>query len=91
MYFMYYYQFAWSIPKEHKLFNWYNDTHILKGLEVNFKWENRDRKLGKKRDLKEMNSAYKILDPEEEAKKERERRETKANKLKLEIEELFGQ
>ncbi len=37
-----------------------------------------------------MNSAHRVFDAEEEAKKERERRVTKANKLKLEIEELFG-
>lgn len=66
-------------------------THTVKGLEVTSKWENRDRKLGKKRDLKEMNAAHKVIDSDEEAKRERERREAKANKLKSEIEELFGQ
>ena len=55
-----------------------------------FKWENRDRKLNKKRDLKEMNSAHRILDAEDEIKRERERRIAKANKLKSEIEALFG-
>ncbi len=58
---------------------------------MTFKWENRDRKLEKKRDLKEMNSAHRIVDEEEEAKRERERRIAKANKLKSEIEALFGQ
>ena len=58
---------------------------------MTFKWENRDRKLGKKRDLKEMNSAHRTVDEEEEAKRERERRIAKANKLKSEIEALFGQ
>jgi hypothetical protein len=57
---------------------------------VTFKWENRDRKLEKKRSLKEMNSAHKIIDAEEEVKRERERRIAKANKLKSEIEALFG-
>ena len=36
---------------------------------MTFKWENRDRKLSKKRDLKEMNSAHRVFDAEEEAKK----------------------
>lgn len=54
------------------------------------KWENRDRKLTKKRDLKEMNSAHKNIDAEGEIKRERERRNAIANKLKSEIEELFG-
>lgn len=54
------------------------------------KWENRDRKLTKKRNLKEMNAAHKIVDTEEELKRERERRIAKANKLKSEIEALFG-
>jgi len=57
---------------------------------VTFKWENRDRKLEKKRDLKAMNSAHRILDEEEEIKRERERKIAKANKLKSEIEALFG-
>ena len=57
---------------------------------MTFKWENRDRKLEKKRSLKEMNSAHKIIDAEEEVKRERERRIAKANKLKSEIEALFG-
>ena len=57
---------------------------------MTFKWENRDRKLNKKRDLKEMNSAHRILDAEDEVKRERERRIAKANKLKSEIEALFG-
>tara|TARA_Y100000034_G_C6790129_1_gene353715 strand:+ start:237 stop:416 length:180 start_codon:yes stop_codon:yes gene_type:complete len=57
---------------------------------VTFKWENRDRKLNKKRDLKEMNSAHRIVDAEDEIKRERERRIAKANKLKSEIEALFG-
>ena len=57
---------------------------------MTFKWENRDRKLNKKRDLKEMNSAHRILDAEDEIKRERERRIAKANKLKSEIEALFG-
>ena len=56
---------------------------------MTFKWENRDRKLSKKRDLKEMNSAHRVFDAEEEAKKEQERRVTKANKLKSEIAEVF--
>ena len=43
-----------------------------KGLEVTSKWENRDRKLGKKRDLKEMNAAHRVVDTDEEAKRERE-------------------
>ena len=54
------------------------------------KWENRDRKLNKKRDLKEMNTAHKVVDAEGEVKRERERRIAKANKLKSEIEALFG-
>ena len=57
---------------------------------MTLKWENRDRKLEKKRDLKEMNSAYKTIDEEGEVKRERERKIAKANKLKLEIEEFFG-
>jgi hypothetical protein len=57
---------------------------------VTFKWENRDRKLEKKRDLKAMNSAHRIFDEEEEIKRERERKIAKANKLKSEIEALFG-
>tara|TARA_R110000824_G_C15018400_1_gene658127 strand:- start:608 stop:781 length:174 start_codon:yes stop_codon:yes gene_type:complete len=57
---------------------------------VTFKWQNRDRKLTKKRNLKEMNAAHKLFDIEEETKKERERKIAKANKLKAEIEELFG-
>ncbi len=57
---------------------------------MTFKWENRDRKLNKKRDLKEMNSAHRIVDAEDEIKRERERRIAKANKLKSEIEALFG-
>lgn len=57
---------------------------------MTFKWENRDRKLGKKRDLKEMNVAHRIIDSEDEAKKEKAKKLAKANKLKLEIEELFG-
>lgn len=57
---------------------------------MTFKWENRDRKLNKKRDLKEMNSAHRVLDAEDEVKRERERRIAKANKLKSEIEALFG-
>jgi len=57
---------------------------------VTSKWENRDRKLTKKRDLKEMNSAHKNIDAEGEIKRERERRNAIANKLKSEIEELFG-
>ncbi len=57
---------------------------------MTFKWENRDRKLTKKRDLKEMNSAHRIIDAEGEVKRERERRIAKANKLKSEIEALFG-
>ncbi len=55
------------------------------------KWENRDRKLVKKRTLKEMNSAHKIYDSDEAEKREKERRKAKANKLKSEIEELFGE
>tara|TARA_R110002110_G_scaffold205798_1_gene417956 strand:+ start:88 stop:267 length:180 start_codon:yes stop_codon:yes gene_type:complete len=54
------------------------------------KWENRDRKLIKKRDLKEMNAAPRIVDTEEEMKRERERRIAKAKQLKSEIEALFG-
>ena len=54
------------------------------------KWENRDRKLIKKRDLKEMNAAPRIVDTEEEVKRERERRIAKAKQLKSEIEALFG-
>jgi len=57
---------------------------------VTFKWENRDRKLTKKRHLKEMNVIHKFIDSESEAKKEKEKKLAKANKLKLEIEELFG-
>ena len=57
---------------------------------MTFKWQNRDRKLTKKRNLKEMNAAHKIFDVEEETKKELERKIAKANKLKSEIEELFG-
>tara|TARA_R110002020_G_scaffold467952_1_gene691868 strand:- start:454 stop:627 length:174 start_codon:yes stop_codon:yes gene_type:complete len=57
---------------------------------VTFKWQNRDRKLTKKQNLKEMNAAHKLFDIEEETKKERERKIAKANKLKSEIEELFG-
>lgn len=57
---------------------------------MTFKWQNRDRKLTKKRNLKEMNAAHKLFDIEEETKKERERKIAKANKLKSEIEELFG-
>ena len=57
---------------------------------MTFKWENRDRKLEKKRALKAMNSAHRILDEEEEIKRERERKIAKANKLKSEIEALFG-
>tara|TARA_R110002020_G_scaffold118041_1_gene269950 strand:- start:1006 stop:1179 length:174 start_codon:yes stop_codon:yes gene_type:complete len=57
---------------------------------VTFKWENRDRKLTKKRTLKEMNVVHKFIDSEIEAKKEKEKKLAKANKLKLEIEELFG-
>ena len=57
---------------------------------MTFKWENRDRKLTKKRDLKEMNSAHRIIDAEGEVKRERERSIAKANKLKSEIEALFG-
>jgi len=37
-----------------------------------------------------MNSAHRIIDVEEEEKRERERRITKANKLKAEIEAFFG-
>ena len=37
-----------------------------------------------------MNAAHKLFDIEEETKKERERKIAKANKLKAEIEELFG-
>ena len=55
------------------------------------KWENSDRKLTKNRNLKEMNSAHKNIDAEDEVKRERERRIAKANKLKSEIEALFGQ
>ena len=55
------------------------------------RWENRDRKLIKKRTLKEMNSAHKMYDSDEAEKREKERRISKANKLKSEIEELFGQ
>jgi len=58
---------------------------------VTTRWENRDRKLTKKRDLKEMNSAHRVIDTEGEEKRERERRITKANKLKSEIEAIFGQ
>ena len=57
---------------------------------MTFKWENRDRKLTKKRTLKEMNVVHKFIDSEIEAKKEKEKKLAKANKLKLEIEELFG-
>tara|TARA_Y100000310_G_scaffold208849_1_gene209433 strand:+ start:235 stop:408 length:174 start_codon:yes stop_codon:yes gene_type:complete len=57
---------------------------------VTFKWENRDRKLTKKRNLKEMNGAYRIIDSDIEEKKEKAKKLAKANKLKLEIEELFG-
>ena len=57
---------------------------------MTFKWENRDRKLTKKRNLKEMNIIHKFIDSETEAKKEKEKKLAKANKLKLEIEELFG-
>jgi hypothetical protein len=62
-----------------------------KGDVVTFKWEQRDRKLTKKRSLKEMNVAHKQIDSEDEAKKEREKKLAKASKLKLEIEELFEQ
>ena len=55
------------------------------------RWENRDRKLIKKRTLKELNSAHKMYDSDEAEKREKERRISKANKLKSEIEELFGQ
>ena len=58
---------------------------------MTFKWEQRDRKLTKKRSLKEMNVAHKQIDSEDEAKKEREKKLAKASKLKLEIEELFEQ
>mgnify|MGYP003151708816 CR=1 FL=1 len=57
---------------------------------MTFKWENRDRKLTKKRNLKEMNGAYRIIDSDIEEKKEKAKKLAKANKLKLEIEELFG-
>jgi hypothetical protein len=57
---------------------------------VTFKCENRDRKLTKKRNLKEMNVAHRIIDSEVEIKKEKAKKLAKANKLKLEIEELFG-
>tara|TARA_R110002167_G_scaffold73912_1_gene207061 strand:- start:2085 stop:2288 length:204 start_codon:yes stop_codon:yes gene_type:complete len=62
-----------------------------KGEVVTSKWENRDRKLTRKRSLKEMNVAHKHVDSEAEAKKEREKKIAKANKLKSEIEELFEQ
>lgn len=58
---------------------------------MTFKWETRDRKLTKKRSLKEMNDAHRTVDLEYEAKREKERKLSKANKLKLEIEELFDE
>ena len=55
------------------------------------KWENRDRKLTKKQTLREMNTAHRLVDSEVEIKKEKAKKLAKANKLKLEIEELFEQ
>jgi hypothetical protein len=62
-----------------------------KGEVVTYKWENRDRKITRKRSLKEMNVAHRPIDSEDEAKKEKAKKLAKANKLKLEIEELFEQ
>ena len=58
---------------------------------MTYKWENRDRKITRKRSLKEMNVAHRPIDLEDEAKKEKAKKLAKANKLKLEIEELFEQ
>ena len=58
---------------------------------MTYKWENRDRKITKKRSLKEMNAAHRMYDSDEAEKREKERRKAKANKLKSEIEELFGE
>ena len=58
---------------------------------MTFRWKNRDRKLTKKQTLREMNTAHRLVDSEVELKKEKAKKLAKANKLKLEIEELFEQ